>query len=259
MWRNIYGLLVFIMLLILDNTGSENVTVLGLPMNGLPVTGITLSSFAALKGECFHQFGVALTKSDCRGSSIRLMWLRDLKERLQFINENSIQRYVKCHIMLLLGTILFGDKSGASVHWKYLPLLRDFGSTGQWRNWERGDRRYRYLSLAHFRKSLDELQKGHFVWVAYGVDRIDLDIIPEDINMHSVVWSAMVPLISFECIEWHATDRFRRQFSFVQGAHGETLTGPKNFDWARATSYSFWVIQWTNRYNHILTELPVPP
>ncbi|RYQ92692.1 hypothetical protein Ahy_B09g098907 [Arachis hypogaea] len=60
------------------------------------------------------------------------MWLQDLKERLQLIDENSVQRYVKCHIMLLLGTILIGDKSGASVHWKYLPLLRDFGSIGQY-------------------------------------------------------------------------------------------------------------------------------
>ncbi|RYR59417.1 hypothetical protein Ahy_A05g025304 [Arachis hypogaea] len=28
-----------------------------------------------------------------------------------------------------------------------------------------------------------------FVWVAYGVDRIEPDIIPADIYMHSVVWS----------------------------------------------------------------------
>ncbi|RYR41224.1 hypothetical protein Ahy_A08g037621 [Arachis hypogaea] len=239
-----------------------------------------------------------------------------------------MQRYVKCHIMLLFGTVLFGDKSGASVHWKFLPLLRDFGSIGQyswgsaclahlyrslcrasrfdckeidgpltllltwawirlpylaqvpreprsfplanrWRNWERGDRRFRYFTLEHFRKALDDLQEGQFVWLAYAVDRIDPDIIPADIYMHSVVWSATVPLVSFEIIEWHTTDRFRRQFGFVQGvphqernldkAHGMVLTGPKNLDWATATTHSFWVMQWTNRYNYILTELPMPP
>ncbi|XP_057746638.1 protein MAIN-LIKE 1-like [Arachis stenosperma] len=163
--------------------------------------------------------------------------------------------------------ILFGDKFGASVHWKFPPLLRNFGSIGQynwgsaclahlyralcrvshfdckkidgslilllvwawiclpylasiprepcsfslanrWRNWDCGDRHYKYLTLAHFRKSLDDLQEGQFVWVAYGVDRIDPDIIPADIYMHSVVCRAMVLLVSFECIEWHASDRY---------------------------------------------------
>ncbi|RYR13060.1 hypothetical protein Ahy_B04g070255 isoform C [Arachis hypogaea] len=72
--------------------------ILGLPTNGLPVTGPTMSSFEALETECLHQFRVAPRKTDM---------------------------YVKCHIMLF-GTILFGDKSGATVHWKFLPLLRNF-------------------------------------------------------------------------------------------------------------------------------------
>ncbi|XP_020969254.1 serine/threonine-protein phosphatase 7 long form homolog [Arachis ipaensis] len=193
--------------------------ILGLPTDGLLVTGMTMSSFEALEAECLLQFGVAPRKSDCRGSCIKLTYLRDLKENLELTDEISIQRYMRCHIMLLIGTILFGDKSGAGVHWKFLPLLRNFVSIGQyswgaaclahlyralcrasrfnckeidgpltlllgwawirlpylsplpkeprsfplanrWRNWERGDRRYRYLNLAHFRKAFDELQEG---------------------------------------------------------------------------------------------------
>ncbi|QHO18566.1 uncharacterized protein DS421_11g321600 [Arachis hypogaea] len=272
--------------------------IFGLSTEGLPVTGMTLSSFEALEAECLHQFGVALRKSDCRGSGIKLTWLRDLKERSQLTDENSIQVYVKCHIMLLIGTILFGDKSGASVHWKAsrfdckeidgpltlllcwawmrLPYLasvprepRSFSLANRWRNWERGDRVYRYHKLAHFRKALDELQEGQFCWVAYYAERVYPDIIPAEIYMHSVIWSATVPLVSFECIEWHATDRFRCQFGFVQGvphqersldrAHGEVLTGPKNLNWATATTHSFWVMQWTNRYNHVLTDEPMMP
>ncbi|RYR62152.1 hypothetical protein Ahy_A04g019526 [Arachis hypogaea] len=165
--------------------------------------------------------------------------------------------------MLLIGTIFFGDKSRASVHWKFLPLLRYFGSIGQYSlgsaclphlyralckasrydckeidgpltfllvwAWirlsylapvPRESRNFmlanRYLTLAHFRKAFDDLQEGQFVWVTYAVDRVDLDIIPVDIYMHSVVWSATVSLVSFECIEWHATDWYRRQFGFVQ-------------------------------------------
>ncbi|RYQ83926.1 hypothetical protein Ahy_B10g102813 [Arachis hypogaea] len=119
------------------------------------------------------------------------------------------------------------------------------------------------------RQAFDDLQEGQFVWVAYAVDRVDPDIIPAEIYMHSVVWSATVPLVSFECIEWHATDRFRRQFGFVQRvphqeqnldkAHGKVLIGPKNLNWATATSHSVWVMQWTNRYHHVLTDLPTPP
>ncbi|XP_057746884.1 serine/threonine-protein phosphatase 7 long form homolog [Arachis stenosperma] len=237
--------------------------VLGLPIDGLPVTGMTMSSFEAMEAECLLQFGVAPREEDCRSSCIKLTWLRNLKENSELTDEISIQRYVRCHIMLLIGTILFGDKSGAGVHWKFLPLLRDFVNIGQyswgsaclahlykalcrasrynckeidgpltlllswawirlsylsplpreprsfplanrWRNWERGDRRYRYLKLAHFRKAFDELQEGQ---VAYAVDCVDPNIIPAEIYMQSVVWSATVPLVSFECIEWHATDR----------------------------------------------------
>ncbi|QHO38828.1 uncharacterized protein DS421_4g123830 [Arachis hypogaea] len=301
--------------------------ILGLPTDGLPVTGMAMSSVEALQAECLDQFGVAPSKDQCRGCCIKLTWLRDLKENLQFTDEISIHRYVKCHIMLLIGTILFGDKSGACVHWKFLPLLCDFGSIVQyswgsaclahlyralcrasrfnckeidgpltlllgwawirlpylsplpreprsfplanrWRNWERGDRRYRYLTLSHFRKAFDELQEGQFVWYAYSVDRVDPNIIPPEIYMQSVVWSATVPLVSFECIEWHATDRIRRQFSLVQGvpcqeqnldeADGEVLTGPKNLNWATAPSHSYWVMMWTNRYNHVVSEVPMP-
>ncbi|QHN95636.1 uncharacterized protein DS421_18g611430 [Arachis hypogaea] len=238
--------------------------ILGLPTDGLPVTGMTMSSFEAMEAECLLQFGVAPRKEDCRSSCIKLTWLRNLKENLELTDEISIQRYVRCHIMLLIGTILFGDKSGAGVHWKFLPLLRDFVNIGQFSwgsaclahlyralcrasrynckeidgpltlllDWAwirlpyispfpREPRSFplanRFLKLAHFRKAFDELQEGQFAWVAYAVDRVDPNIIPAEIYMQSVVWSATVPLMSFECIEWHATDRVRRQFGFVQG------------------------------------------
>ncbi|XP_020961908.1 uncharacterized protein LOC110264346 [Arachis ipaensis] len=109
---------------------------------------------------------------------------------------------------------------------------------------------------------------SQFVWVAYAVDRVNPNIIPPEIYMQSVVWSATVSLVSFECIEWHATDRYRRQFGFVQGvpqqeqnldkAHGEVLTGPKNLNWATTPSHSSWVMHWTNRYHYVLSELPMP-
>ncbi|RYR65453.1 hypothetical protein Ahy_A03g011388 [Arachis hypogaea] len=121
---------------------------------------------------------------------------------------------------------------------------RSFPLANRWRNWEHGNRRFRYLTLAHFRKAFDDLQEGQYVWVAYSMDRMDSDIIPAEIYMHSVVWSATgVP----------------HQEQNLDKAHGEVLTGSKNFNWAIVTSHSIWVMQWTNRYNHILTELSMPP
>ncbi|RYR78613.1 hypothetical protein Ahy_A01g003449 [Arachis hypogaea] len=286
---------------------------LGLPTDGLPITGMTMSSFEALEAECLLQFGVAPRKSDCKGSGIKLTWLWDLKENLELTDKIGIQRYVRCHIILLIRMILFGDKSGAGVHWKFLPLLHDFGSIGQY-SWGSECLAHLYRALcraSHFDckkidgpltlllgwawirlhiyrcflgnptvstskqiilrynvPAFDELQEGQFVWVACAVDCVDPNIILVKIYMQSVVWSATVPLVSFECIEWHATDWYRRQFSFVQGvpyqernldkAHGEVLTGPKNLNWTIAPSHSFWVMHWTNRYNHVLIELSMP-
>ncbi|RYR09629.1 hypothetical protein Ahy_B05g078003 [Arachis hypogaea] len=280
--------------------------IFGLPIDSLSVTRMTLSSFEALEAECLHQFGVAPRKSDCRGSCIKLTWLRDLKEQLQLTDEN-MPHYVVDRYDLVWRQV-WGICS-----WKFLPLLSDFASIGQynwgsaclahlyralcrisrfdckeidgpltlllcwawirlpylapvpreprsfplvnrWRNWERGDRVYRYLKLAHFRKALDDLQEGQFLWVAYSVDRVDPDIILADIYMHSVVWSATVPLTQFDFVQGvpHEEQNLDR-------AHREVLTGPKNINWATATTHSFWVMQWTNKYNHVLTELPIAP
>ncbi|XP_020976936.1 serine/threonine-protein phosphatase 7 long form homolog [Arachis ipaensis] len=142
--------------------------ILGLPTDGPLVTRMTMSSFEVLEAECLHQFGVAPRNSDCRGNGIKLTWLWDLKEQLQLTDENSIQRYVKCHIMLLIGTILSGEKSGASVHWKFLPLLRDFGSIGQY-SWRSACHAHLYRALcrvSHFDcKEIDDPLTLLLIWV----------------------------------------------------------------------------------------------
>ncbi|RYQ94262.1 hypothetical protein Ahy_B08g089151 [Arachis hypogaea] len=144
---------------------------------------------------------------------------------------------------------------------------RLFPIANRWQNWERENYGYRYHSVPHYRRLLDDMQEGHFVWQAYGIGHVGPDLIPLDIRHNSVIWSARVPLISFECVEWHATDRIRRQFGLNQGvpdqprdlgaSHGEVLTGPKNQDWANM--HSVWVMEWTNRYSHVLVDKMGPP
>ncbi|XP_057740573.1 serine/threonine-protein phosphatase 7 long form homolog [Arachis stenosperma] len=120
--------------------------ILGLPTNGLSIAGLTLSSYEALEAECLDQFGVELRKTNCRESFIKLTWFRGLKDRLVLVDDIQIQRYVKCHIMLLFGTVMFGDKSGIGVHWKFLPLLRNFTGIIQF-SWE-------LACLAHLYRAL---------------------------------------------------------------------------------------------------------
>ncbi|QHN97709.1 Serine/threonine-protein phosphatase 7 long form like [Arachis hypogaea] len=221
--------------------------ILGLPTNGLPVTGPTMSSFEALEAECLHQFEIAPRNTDCRGSFIKLKWFRGLKDRIVLNDDVHMQMYVKCHIMLLFGTILFADKSGAvgnscrlqgdgrstdtvghlgldpatissadsrqSLSVSNCKQLTNGLSDDRWHNWDRQNYAYRYKTLAHYRRLLDDLQEGQ----AYGIGDIDPDVIPLAIHHNSVIWSATMPLISFECIEWHATDRVRRQFGLTQG------------------------------------------
>ncbi|RYR10691.1 hypothetical protein Ahy_B05g079168 [Arachis hypogaea] len=223
-------------------TVEDVALIFGLPTNGLPVIGPTLSSYEALEGECLDQLGVAPKKADCRGSFIKLTWFRRLKDCLVLVDDIHIQRYVKCHIMLLFGTVVFGDKSGAGgnrvdckeidglltllliLAWIRLPFIapipgnpRIFPIANRWRNWKRENRPYRFRTLAQFRRELDGLQEGQFVWEAYAIGRIDPDVIPPDIRQHLAIWSATIPLISFECIEWHASDRLRKQFDLTQG------------------------------------------
>ncbi|XP_020967422.1 protein MAIN-LIKE 1-like [Arachis ipaensis] len=147
--------------------------ILGLPTDGLLVTGMTMSSFEALEAECLHQFGVAPSKSACRGVHCKYLPL--------LCNFGSIGQYswrLACLVHLYkalckasrydckeidgLLTFLFG---WAWIRLPYLAPLpresRSFPLANRWRNWERRDRRYRYLTLAHFRKALDDLQEGH--------------------------------------------------------------------------------------------------
>ncbi|RYR13235.1 hypothetical protein Ahy_B04g070341 isoform F [Arachis hypogaea] len=234
-------------------TMEDVALILGLPTDGLPVTGMTISSFDALEAECLLQFGVAPRKDECR--SRKYSWgsacLAHLYRALCRASRYNCKEIDGPLTLLLVWA------------WFRLPYLSPV---------PREPRSFplanRYLKLDHFRKAFDELQEGQFVWVAYAVDCVDPNIIPAEIYMQSVVWSATVSLVSFECIEWHATDRVRRQFGFIQGipdpeqnldkAHGEVLTGPKNLNWATAPTHSKWVMHWTNRYHYVLSELPMP-
>nr|XP_025682209.1 protein MAIN-LIKE 2-like [Arachis hypogaea] len=202
--------------------------ILGISTNGLPITRPTLGSYEALETECLHQFGVAPRKTYCRGSFIKLTWFQELKDRLVLPDDIHIQSWGSACLAHLYRALCRASHvdckeidgsltlllTWAWIHQPFLVPIPDnprlFLIANRWRNWERANRPYKFYSLAHFRRSLDDLQEGQFVWKTYAIGRIKADVISVDIRQHSVIWSAIVPLISFECVEWHVSDRLRR-------------------------------------------------
>ncbi|RYR49818.1 hypothetical protein Ahy_A07g036336 [Arachis hypogaea] len=82
----------------------------------------------------------------CSLSTRHVCSLPWLAHRIVLNDDVHIQMYVRCHIMLLFGIILFGDKSGAAVHWKFLLLLRNFGQIIQF-SWGLACLEHLYRSL----------------------------------------------------------------------------------------------------------------
>ncbi|QHN79306.1 uncharacterized protein DS421_19g668960 [Arachis hypogaea] len=146
--------------------------------------------------------------------------------------------------------------------WEHMPFLapipRDqLGNIGvplarRWSHWRRHTR-YIRRPITHFRRGLDDMGINDFIWRPYmGVG------IPDGLEPHMFICSTQSPLVSFECIEWHATDRVRRQFGMQQlppgpafnlgRDHCKRLTGAQNHYWGQI--YSQWVNRWTfDRYN----------
>ncbi|QHO00264.1 uncharacterized protein DS421_13g405010 [Arachis hypogaea] len=294
--------------------------ILGLRTDGLPVTGSTDHSTSGLENECLAQFGVAPGSKDHKGSGIKLAWFRTLKRCQHLTDQVSKEIYVKCHIMCLFGTTLFSDKSGISVHWKYLPLLRDFSQihkfswgsaclahmyrslcrasrydckdmdgplalllvwawirmptigplpvdtsfplARRWNDYQPTTEHYKNWTTSDVRRRLDDLPLDGFVWDAYSPNRVAPHVIPFDINNGANFLSATVPLICFEAVEWHPTDRIRRQFGFHQdppveamklgASHNIVLTGPKNKNWG--VEDAVWISQWLNSSMCVLTS-----
>ncbi|RYR69110.1 protein MAIN-LIKE 1-like [Arachis hypogaea] len=97
-----------------------------LPIDGEPVSGWTDSSSEFVQSQGIVIFGREPSVSGNAKSYIKLGWVRRIRDAEPLDTDESIRRYVRCHIFCLLGSTLFTDKSTAYAHAKYLPLLRDF-------------------------------------------------------------------------------------------------------------------------------------
>ncbi|QHO00746.1 uncharacterized protein DS421_13g409050 [Arachis hypogaea] len=222
------------------------------------------SSGGFVQSQSYAIFGREPKVSNSSKSYIKLAWVRRVRDAEPLDNEDSVRRYVRCHIFCLLGSTLFADKSTAYAHAKYLPLLRDFDRihTYSW-GWSHSARTTAWSSntVVTFRHHIDYMQE--FEWRPYaGL------IIPNELHGHLDVCDTVAPLLSFECIEWHPVDRVMRQFGYTQpppqrareiplDLHCMALRGVQLHDWT--VLHGAWIGEWGNRRNTRLRYLhPLP-
>lgn len=102
----------------------------GLPVDGLPVTGSTDHQWHDL---CVQLLGVHPPQTALTGSRLSLSWLATQFGPLSDdADEETVQRYARMYILMLLGGCLFADKSSIYVHLMFLPLLEDLNTAGRY-------------------------------------------------------------------------------------------------------------------------------
>ncbi|KAL2941118.1 Serine/threonine-protein phosphatase 7 long form-like protein [Bienertia sinuspersici] len=108
---------------------------LGLRVHGEPVTGNASQLWDHLVEELL---GVApdddleIGKLVLRGSTLKLSWLRQHFIHLPAdADDETVQRFSRAYILMLMGAVLFPNKIGDIVSLLYLPLLRDLEAAGQ--------------------------------------------------------------------------------------------------------------------------------
>ncbi|RYR35498.1 hypothetical protein Ahy_A10g050644 [Arachis hypogaea] len=151
-----------------------------------------------------------------------------------------VQVYARGYIMMLLSTILFGDKSGARVHLRWLPYVADLDGLGKY-SWGLATLSWLY-SPGYFRGSphsgredlmsfsgclhRDEWgrympssdEKGpRFIWMPYSTLEVIQVIYPNILRPeHTHLWKSTTALIYFSSIKWHQVNRVLSQLGGVQ-------------------------------------------
>lgn len=108
---------------------------LGLPVDGLPVTGIDESrSREQWQALCQELLGFSPPQQFLDGSRLRLTAIRDhfTAQLPQDADDVTIRQMARCYCMMLIGGSLFPDKSGNKVSLLYLPHLRHFDAGYSW-------------------------------------------------------------------------------------------------------------------------------
>jgi hypothetical protein len=138
----------------------EDVSIqLGLPVDGLPVTGLTDSKWREL---CIRLLGVDPPSPQLSGSRLSLNWLAQQFPPLAVdADDVTVKRYARMYILQLMGDSIFADKSQDKVHLMFLTLLEDFDVAGKY-SWGGATLAWLYREMCKAAKIGASEKKGNF-------------------------------------------------------------------------------------------------
>ncbi|KAH9625929.1 hypothetical protein KSS87_020449 [Heliosperma pusillum] len=103
---------------------------LGLPIDGDPVIGVTYTSCDFV---CENLLGKAPDNGYTSGGMVKLSWLKDRFSRCpEGASLEDVKRHTRAYLLYLVGSTIFSTTTGNKVPVMYLPLFEDFDQSGKY-------------------------------------------------------------------------------------------------------------------------------
>ncbi|RYR79695.1 hypothetical protein Ahy_A01g004514 [Arachis hypogaea] len=221
---------------------------LGLPVDGRYVSDCLSEFHLYIQGGrpawvWFQELlGVVPPPSQVQKYAVNCSWFQEtFGECPDGADDETVRRYARAYIMMLLGTQLFGDKSGNRIHIRWLPYIARLEEMGTY-SWGSAALAWLYRCMCRvanrhvvkwlgynpsgrekgprvemWRLRINRLQDREFIWMPYSTPDVLQVVHPEVLeHRHVALWQSVTSLIYFAVIEWHQIDRVLPQFGGVQ-------------------------------------------
>ncbi|QHO01165.1 uncharacterized protein DS421_13g412670 [Arachis hypogaea] len=231
---------------------------LGLPVDGRYVSGCLSEFQIYIEGGrpawvWFEELlGVVPPSSQVQKYAVNCSWFQEtFGECPEGADEDTVRRYARAYIMMLLGTQLFANKFGNRIHIRWLPFVARLEEMGTYSwgsaalawlyrpagfetfSWPLASRWSGYIPSSSeksprvqmWRLWIDRLQDREFIWMPYSSTDVLQVVHPEVLEpRHMVLWRSVTSLIYFAVIEWHQIDRVLPQFGGKWHLYWESRT-----------------------------------
>ncbi|RYR78788.1 hypothetical protein Ahy_A01g003643 [Arachis hypogaea] len=252
---------------------------LGLAVDGRYVSGCLTDFHMYIKGGrpswvWFKELlGVIPPPSQVQKFAVNCTWFQETFGKCpEGAVEETVHRFARAYIMMLLGTQLFGDKSGNRIHIRWLPYVARLEEMGSY-SWGSAALAWLYRCMCrvanrHVVKLAGPLQLlqswilalSQFIWIPYSSPDVLRVAHPEALEpRHTALWRSITTLIYFAVVEWHQVDRVLPQFGGVQPLPRPALNidflmskdGRGGDRWFPSV-LRHWHTLWETRANHVL-------